>query len=112
MAKSAMARPGAQPSNATSLDLEKGEQQAAAPADDETQGSGGNGRTPEERTPETARSQPGYEKRRRDGEEPDDDDDVDIEPEEVSPVMMNRNDIRLSSPSLRTTFMSSVCRSR
>jgi hypothetical protein len=77
------------------LDLDKGEQQAAAPAaDGNAEGDGGDGISPEDRAPDRARRRPPYEPRRRREYKPPEEAEVDADPEPVVPLG-NRNDMTL-----------------
>ena len=75
------------------LDLDKGEQQAAAPAE-EDQGGGGDGRAPDETAPEETRARPRYERSRRDYQQSEDDD-ADFGLDEVAPVVTSRTNMAL-----------------
>jgi Skp family chaperone for outer membrane proteins len=76
------------------LDLDKGEQQAAAPAEEESQGGSGDSRARAQEGTETkSERRPSYQRRQRDEEEPEGDDGLEIE--DVTPVVQSRNDMRL-----------------
>jgi hypothetical protein len=76
------------------LDLDKGEQQAA-PAADEAQGAGGDGRAPEQEAAGGLRTRPRYERMPCEEEEPGGDDDLETPPPDDAPVVPSRSDMRL-----------------